>query len=70
MKAYSLELKEKIVESVKKGIPKNETAHRFGVYRATVKRYRKQIDEPGPLEPKKAAGKRSLSSTRRQGCYS
>ena len=39
MKAYSLDLREKIVESVKKGVPNSETASRFGVHRATVKRY-------------------------------
>jgi len=39
MSAYSLDLREKIVESVKKGVPKAETARRFGVDRATVKRY-------------------------------
>lgn len=39
----------KIVESVKKGIPKAETARRFGVHRATVKRYCKQLDERGTL---------------------
>ena len=38
MKPYSLDLREKIVESVKKGVPKSETARRFGVDRATVKR--------------------------------
>ena len=35
MSAYSLDLREKIVESVKKGVPKAETARRFGVDRAT-----------------------------------
>jgi transposase len=39
MKPYSLDLRKKIVESVKKGVPKAETARRFGVDRATVKRY-------------------------------
>ncbi len=58
MKAYSLDFREKIVESVKKGIPKSETARRFGVHRATVKRYCKQLDERSTLEPKKPAGKR------------
>jgi transposase len=58
MKAYSLDLREKIVESVKKGVPKSETARRFGVHRATVKRYCKQLDERGTLEPRKAPGKR------------
>jgi len=58
MSAYSLDLREKIVESVKKGIPKAETARRFGVDRATVKRYCKQLDERGTLEPRKAPGKK------------
>src|SRR3712207_3186853 len=59
MRPYSLDLREKIVESVKKGVPKAETARRFGVDRATVKRYCKQLDERGTLEPRKAPGKRS-----------
>ncbi len=58
MKAYSLDLREKIVESVKKGVPKAETARRFGVDRATVKRYCKQLDERGTLQARKAPGKR------------
>src|SRR3712207_990265 len=58
MSAYSLDLRKKIVESVKKGVPKSETARRFGVDRATVKRYCNQLDERGTLEPKKAPGKR------------
>jgi transposase len=58
MKPYSLDLREKIVESVKKGVPKAETARRFRVDRATVKRYCKQLDERGTLQAKKAPGKR------------
>jgi transposase len=57
MSAYSLDLRQKIIESVKKGVPKAETARRFGVDRATVKRYCKQLDERGTLEPRKAPGK-------------
>ena len=57
MRAYSLDLRKKIVESVKKGLPKAEPARRFGVDRATVKRYCKQLDECGTLEPGKAPGK-------------
>ena len=57
MSAYSLDLRKKIVESVKKGVPKAETARRFGVDRATVKRYCKQLHERGTLEPRKAPGK-------------
>jgi transposase len=58
MSAYSLDLREKSVESVKKGVAKAETARRFGVDRATVKRYCKQLDERGTLEPRIAPGKR------------
>jgi transposase len=47
MSAYSLDPREKIVESVKKGVSKSETARRFGVDRATVKRYCEQLDERG-----------------------
>ncbi len=57
MRAYSVDLREKIVASVKKGVPKSETARRFGVHRATVKRYCRQLDERGTLEPRKAPGK-------------
>jgi transposase len=58
MSAYSLDLREKIVESVKRGVPKAETARRFGVDRATVKRYCNQLDERATLEPRKAPGKK------------
>jgi transposase len=52
MSAYSLDIREKIVETVKKGVSKTETARRFGVDRATGKRYCKQLDERGALEPR------------------
>ena len=41
---------------MKKGVPKSETARRVGIDRATVKRYCKQLDERGTLEPRKAPG--------------
>jgi len=53
-----MDLRTKIIESVKKGVSKGETARRFGVDRATVKRYCKRLDERGTLEPDKAPGKR------------
>ena len=58
MSAYSLDLRKKIVESVNKGVSKTETARRFGVDRATVKRYCKRLEERGTLEPGKAPGKK------------
>jgi len=58
MKAYSIDLRTKIVESVQKGVSKSETARRFGVNRSTVGRYLKRLDEDGSLAPKKAPGSR------------
>ena len=49
MKAYSIDLCTKIVESVRKGVSKSETARRFGVNRSTVKRYLKRLDEGDSL---------------------
>jgi transposase len=57
MKAYSLDLRKKVVESVRSGDSKSETARRFGVNRSTVMRYLKQLDEEGSFTPKKAPGK-------------
>ena len=39
MKAYSLDLRKKLVEFVRRGISISETARRFGVNRSTVERY-------------------------------
>jgi transposase len=52
-----MDLKEKIVGSAKKGVSKSETTRRFGVHRATLKRYCKQLDERATLQPRKAPGK-------------
>jgi putative transposase len=57
MKAYSLDLRTKIVNSVRtRGFSISETARRFGVDRSTVGRYLKRLDEEGSLAPKKAPG--------------
>jgi transposase len=59
MKAYSVDLRTKVVESVRRGISKSETAHRFGISRSTVNRYLKRLDESGSYAPKQRSGKRS-----------
>jgi transposase len=66
MRPSSLDLREKIVESVKKGVPKSETARRFGVDRATVKRYCKLLDERGTLKPRERPPARDRSWTRKR----
>ena len=57
MKAYSIDLRIKIVESVKKGVSKSEAARRFGVNRSTVNCYLKRLVESGSLAPKRRLGK-------------
>jgi transposase len=57
MKAYSLDLRTKIVESVRKGISKSETTHRFGVNRSTVNRYLNRLKEDGSPAPRRRPGK-------------
>jgi transposase len=52
MKAYSVDLRTKVVESVRRGISKSETARRFGIDHSTVKRYIKRLDESGSLAPR------------------
>ena len=39
MKAYSEDLRHKILEAVERGMPKSEAARTFGVSRSSVKRY-------------------------------
>ena len=57
MKAYSIDLRTKIVESVRRGTSKSETARRFRVNRSTVNRYLKRLDEGGSIAPKRSPGK-------------
>ncbi len=56
MKAYSLDLRIKIVQSVRRGVSNSETACRFRVNRSTVGRYLKRLDENDSLAPEKAPG--------------
>jgi transposase len=51
MKAYSIDLRKKIVQSVRKGVSKSETARRFDVNRSTLQRYIKRLEEEGSLAP-------------------
>ena len=58
MKAYSKDLRQKIVDAIKRGMPKAEAARTFGVGISTVKRYATKAQRGEPLEPGKAPGKR------------
>ena len=56
MKAYSEDLRKKILEAVDLGMPKSEAARTFGVSRTSVKRYAAARREGRPLTPKKHPG--------------
>jgi len=55
MKAYTLDLRERVVKFVKSGGSKAEAARRFAVGRRTVYRYL-AADQAGTLAPKKSWG--------------
>ncbi len=57
MKAYSEDLRKKIVEAVGRGTPKSEVARAFGVGLSSVKRYVAAAAREGrPLAPKRRPG--------------
>jgi transposase len=58
MKAYSKDLRQKIVNAIERGMPKAQVARTFGVGISTVKRYATKAQRGESLEPAKAPGKR------------
>jgi transposase len=58
MKAYSKDLRQKIVDALRRGMPKVQAARTFGVGISTVKRYASKAQRGEPLESAKAPGKR------------
>src|SRR5437868_5393392 len=57
MRAYSLDLRERIVRAVGAGRPLVEVARTFGVGRATVRRYMGLALATGSLAPRKSPGR-------------
>jgi transposase len=57
MKGYSKDLRQKIVDAVRRGMSKAQAARAFGVGISTVKRYATKAQRGEPLEPGKAPGK-------------
>ena len=57
MKAYSVDLRRKIVEAVSSGTPKAQVARAFGVGLSTVKRYAGRAERGEGLAPRKSPGK-------------
>jgi len=58
MKAYSKDLRRKIVDALRRGMSKAQAARTFGIGISTVKRYAAKAQRGEPLEPGKAPGKR------------
>ncbi len=56
MRAYSEDLRRKIVEAVERGMSKAVAARTFGVSRSSVKRYAGAVREGKPLTPKRHPG--------------
>ena len=57
MKAYSLNLREKVLRAVDQGYPRGEIVKLLGVSRATIKCYLKQRRETGDVAPKAIPGR-------------
>jgi transposase len=58
MKAYSMDLRRKILEALSTGTPKARVARSFGVGLSTVKRYAGRAERGEGLTPRKSPGKR------------
>jgi transposase len=57
MKAYSIDLREKVLRAVDQGYPREEIIKLLGVSRATIKRYLKQWRDTGTIAPKAIPGR-------------
>jgi transposase len=58
MKAYSVDLRTRIVEAVSQGMSQAEAARVFSVGLSSVKRYVRQQQQTGRLRPKPIPGRR------------
>src|SRR5512142_947474 len=57
MKAYSVDLRAKVLQAVDQGHPREQIIKLLGVSRATIKRYLKQRRETGTVAPKAIPGR-------------
>ncbi len=57
MRAYSEDLRKKIVAAIERGMPKAQAARLFDVSLSSVKRYARTAREGGSLEPRKSPGR-------------
>jgi transposase len=57
MRAYSEDLRKKIVAAIERGMSKAEAARTFSVSLSSVKRYARTVRQGGSLTPKKSPGR-------------
>lgn len=57
MRAYSEDLRRKVVEAVERGMSKAHAAHLFGISLSSVKRYARMARQGRSLSPKKGTGR-------------
>jgi transposase len=57
MRAYSEDLRKKIVAAIERGMPKAQAARLFDVSLSSVKRYSRTASQGGSLKPKKSPGR-------------
>ena len=58
MKTYSLDLRERVLAAVDRGVPRKEAVGIFGVSLATLKRWLKRREQTGSAAPSKRPGMR------------
>ena len=59
MKAYSIDMRKRVLQAVDNGYPRAEIIKLFGVSRATIKRYLKQRRETGAINVRPIPGRPS-----------
>src|SRR5215213_2492777 len=57
MRAYSEDLRKKIVAAIERGMSKAQAARTFDVSLSSVKRYSRMASQRGSLEPRKSPGR-------------
>ena len=57
MRAYSEDLRKKIIAAIERGMSKAEAARTFDVSLSSVKRYARTVRQGGSLTPKKSPGR-------------
>ncbi len=68
MKTYSLDLRERALAALDRGMPRREAVGVFGVSLATLKRWLKRRQEAGSAAPKRKPGMRRRVGADAEGC--